>query len=106
MEHTTVAREQKTYPVLPVATPDTIVLWCGDPRFQEAVGRFIEDDLGLKHGQYVPLTLAGGVASLSEPMSLPKEFKYLKETIEFFLGHFQSINSPGSFHQPRRLRKI
>lgn len=83
--------ENKTYPTLSVATPKTLVIWCGDPRIQEAVNLFLQQELQLKYGEYVPVTVLGGVASLSEPLSIPKEFKYMKETVEFCLEHFASL---------------
>lgn len=83
---------QKTFPALPKASPTTLIFWCGDPRFQEAVHRLIWEDLGLHYGEYLPITVLGGVASFSEGLSLPKEFKYVKEAAEFCLDHFKSIH--------------
>jgi len=85
--------EGKTYPVLPSAKPKAIVLCCSDPRFQEAVTEFVEKDLGFAKGTYVPLTLFGAVASLTEQDNLPKEFKYLAEALELGIGHFSSIEN-------------
>lgn len=82
---------QKTYPALPTAAPKALVFWCGDPRIQEAVNHFLHDELGLQYGEYVPITVLGGIASFSEQLSLPKDFKYMKETAEFCLEHFGSL---------------
>jgi hypothetical protein len=71
--------------------PQAIVVYCSDPRFQRAFREFIGNDLHLQEGEYIPLVVSGGVASLSEPLRLPKEFKFMKERIELFLGRFDSI---------------
>jgi len=73
------------------ARPQAIVVYCSDPRFQRAFREFIGKELHLAEGEYIPLIVSGGVASLSEPMRLPKEFKFMKERIEYFLGRFDSI---------------
>lgn len=86
--------EQKTglkkYSVLPSATPGAIAIFCSDPRFQDATEQFLANDLGLNKGEYVPIVVGGGVASLSEPLTRPKEFKYLKDLLQLFLTHFRS----------------
>lgn len=73
------------------AQPLAIVVYCSDPRFQNAFRKFISEELGLHDGEYLPLVVSGGVASLSEPLRLPKEFKFMKERIELFLERFSSI---------------
>jgi hypothetical protein len=73
------------------ARPLAIVIHCSDPRFQKAFAEFIHGELGLETGEYVPLVVSGGVASLSEPLKLPKEFKFMKERIELFLERFDTI---------------
>ena len=83
----------KTYPVLPAAEPTTLVIHCGDPRFREAFTRFPTEELGLQNGEWVPYVPPGGIASLSEPMSVPKEFKVLKDAIAFYIDHFRSIHT-------------
>jgi hypothetical protein len=81
----------KTYAAFPVATPKALVIWCGDPRIQGAVNAFIAEELGLSHNQYLPITLLGGVAPLSEPLRFPKDAKFLRDTAEFVFGNFPSI---------------
>ena len=81
---------QRTYSLVE-ARPEAIVIHCSDPRFQKAFSEFIRNDLGLKDGEYIPLVISGGVAPLSEPLKLPKEFKFMKERIELFLDRFHSI---------------
>lgn len=71
--------------------PQAIVVYCGDPRFQRAIREFIANELHLQDEEYFPLVVSGGVASLSEPMKLPKEFKFMKERIELILKLFGSI---------------
>jgi hypothetical protein len=80
----------RTYPLVD-AHPRAIVIHCSDPRFQKAFADFIRTDLALGEGEYIPLVISGGVASLSEPLKLPKEFKFMKERIEIFLERFDSI---------------
>jgi hypothetical protein len=80
----------RTYPLVD-ARPRAIVIHCSDPRFQRAFAEFVRTDLGLGEGEYIPLVISGGVASLSEPLKLPKEFKFMKERIELFLDRFDSI---------------
>lgn len=72
-------------------SPEAIIIWCSDPRFQEAILSFIANDLKLEFGQYVPFTVAGGPGTLGRPMELPKEFKFIKDRLELFREHFKSI---------------
>jgi carbonic anhydrase len=71
--------------------PKAIVVYCSDNRFQNAFREFIANELHLAEGEYIPMVLSGGVASLSEPLRLPKEFKYVKERVEFFLERFTTV---------------
>ena len=82
--------DQKTYESVD-RKPIAIVVHCSDPRFQKAFGEFIKGELGLKDGEYIPFVISGGVAAMSEPLKLPKEFKFMKDRIELFLGLFDSI---------------
>jgi len=72
-------------------TPQAIVIYCSDPRFQSAFEKFVEEGLSFKKGTYIPMVIAGGIVSLSEPLQLPKEFKFVKERIEYFLDHIKTI---------------
>jgi hypothetical protein len=81
----------KTFPVLSSASPTAVAVYCGDPRFQAATKQFLESELGMKDGEYVPVIVGGGVASLTEPLLRPKEFKYLKDLLALYLGHFRSV---------------
>lgn len=81
---------QKVYSLIE-SDPTALVIHCSDPRFQKAFKEFINSELGLKDGDYVPLIVSGGTGPLSEPFKFPKEFKFMKERIEFFLGHFHKL---------------
>lgn len=81
----------RTYPLIE-AHPRAMVIHCGDPRFQKAFAEFIRNELQLQEGEYIPFIVSGGVASLSEPLKLPKEFKFMKERIEFILENFNTVN--------------
>jgi hypothetical protein len=82
--------EKKVYQLIE-SDPTAIVIHCSDPRFQKAFKEFINNELGLKDGDYIPLVISGGAGSLSEPLKLPKEFKFMKERIEYFVKRFDSI---------------
>src|SRR5579859_1148629 len=81
-----------TYAIQPVASPKALVIFCGDPRFQLPVKQFLEKDLGLKEGDFMPIVAAGGPASLSIGDVRPKEAKYLRESIAFYLDHFNEVH--------------
>ncbi len=81
----------KTYPAFPHPEPKAIIIFCGDPRFLAATTSFITEELGFNEGEYLPLSVPGGIASLSEPFALPKDFKILKEGLQFYLEHMGSI---------------
>lgn len=83
--------QQQLFSVLPMAAPEGVAIFCGDPRIQKPVNEFIHQTLGWKDGMYVPVTVPGGIASLTEESTLPKEFKYVKETVEFYVTQFPSI---------------
>ena len=82
----------KTYAAFPHPEPKAIIVFCGDPRFLLATRSFIAEELDFKEGEYLPLSLPGGIASLSEPFALPKDFKVLKEGLQFYLEHMGSIS--------------
>jgi hypothetical protein len=72
--------------------PQAIVVYCSDSRFQRACREFVGNELHLAEGEYIPMVISGGVASLSEPLRLPKEFKYIKDRILFFLERFDTVH--------------
>jgi hypothetical protein len=71
--------------------PEAIVVHCSDPRLQAAFAQFIQRELGLRQGGYIPLVVGGGAGVLGHPEQLPKEFKFLKERFELYRDHFPSI---------------
>ncbi len=81
----------KTYDVLHDAKPTTIVVYCSDPRFQNAFNDFIANELHLEPGQYVPFVVGGGAGVLANPEKLPKEFKFIKDRLEMFRKNYPSI---------------
>lgn len=72
--------------------PQAIVIHCSDPRFQQAFREFIHEELKLADGEYIPFVIAGGVGSLSEPLKLPKEYKFVRDRIDLFVDRFGSID--------------
>ena len=81
----------KSYKTIPVATPRALVVFCGDPRFQGPIHQFLQEELGLKDGEYLPFVIRGGVASLTLQGFLPKEAKYATEGAIAYLKQFTSI---------------
>lgn len=71
--------------------PEAIVVHCSDPRFQRAFDGFIEKELGLAQGQFVPIVVGGGAGVIARPERLPKEFKFMKDRFELMLKQFSSI---------------
>jgi hypothetical protein len=80
-----------TYDAIPQPQPQAIVVYCSDPRFQTAFDRFIEEGLGLRKGQFIPLVVAGGAGPLAHPERMPKEFKFMRDRLDLFCGHFPSL---------------
>jgi hypothetical protein len=88
---TTPVSDQKVYP-LHETPPQAVVIHCSDPHFQPAFRQFVSESLHLHEGEYLPLIVPGGAASLSEPLRLPEDFKFMKERLEFFLDQFKTVN--------------
>ena len=79
------------YETLPQAHPEAVVVYCGDPRLQTAFEPFIEQELGLPKGRYVPVVVGGGAGALANPERLPKEFKFMKDRFELIHRAFPSV---------------
>jgi len=79
------------YEALPQAHPEAVVVYCGDPRLQTAFEPFIENELGLSKGQYIPVVVGGGAGVLANPERLPKEFKFMKDRFELIHRAFPSV---------------
>ena len=80
-----------TYAAVREAKPEAIIVYCSDPRFQTAFDEFIQKELGLAKGQFMPLIIGGGAGVLGHPEQLPKEFKFLKERFELYREVFPSL---------------
>ena len=83
--------EARIYNAVQNPTPEAIVVYCGDPRFQEAFDGFIANELKLAKGQYIPIVVGGGAGVLAHPERLPKEFKFVKERLEHYAEAFRTI---------------
>jgi hypothetical protein len=83
--------EARIYNAVQNPRPEAIVVYCGDPRFQEAFDGFIANELKLAKGQYIPMVVGGGAGVLAHPEKLPKEFKFMKERLELYTEYFHSI---------------
>jgi hypothetical protein len=79
------------YPIDHESAPETVVIYCSDPRFQTAFDSFIANDLHLAKGDFVPIVIAGGGGALARPHELPKEFKFIKERLELAREYFPSV---------------
>ncbi len=79
------------YEATPQVRPEAVVVYCGDPRLQTAFVPFIENELGLAKGQYIPTVVGGGAGALAYPQRLPKEFKFMKDRFELIHRAFPSV---------------
>src|SRR5438093_11977281 len=72
--------------------PKALVIHCIDPRFQKAFDEFIHGKLGFGEGEYIPLVVPGGIASVCMGISayLPKHHKILREQIQLALELYQA----------------
>jgi hypothetical protein len=84
LEHSKAPTPRRLYSVEADPKPAAIVIHCSDPRFQVAFHQFVETELGLPVGGYIPIVVGGGAGVLGHPEQLPKEFKFLKERIEHY----------------------
>ena len=83
--------KKAVYDALRDPKPEAIVVYCSDPRFQIAFDQFIQKELGLAKGKFMPLVVGGGAGVLGHPEQLPKEFKFLKERFELYRDIFPSL---------------
>lgn len=79
------------YDAIQHPTPEAIVVYCSDPRFQIAFEEFVARELGLAKGKYLPLVVGGGAGVIGHPEQLPKEFKFMKERFELYRSLFPTI---------------
>lgn len=80
----------RVYTVAADPKPAAIAIHCSDPRFQQAFEEFLEHELGLAKGSYIPIVVGGGAGVLGHPEQLPKEFKFLKDRLEHYREIFPS----------------
>jgi hypothetical protein len=78
----------RLYPIVADPRPAAVVIHCSDPRFQSAFEDFLEHELGLAKGEYIPIIVGGGAGVLGHPEILPKEFKFLKERLDHYYKIF------------------
>ncbi len=71
--------------------PQAVVVHCSDPRMQAAFEQFVEHELGLAKGSYIPIVVGGGAGVLAHPEQLPKEFKFLRDRLEFYREVFPTV---------------
>jgi len=71
--------------------PTTLKICCSDPRFRIAFCQFVRDELMLRQGEFVPINVAGGPASLAHQKTKKADFNFVFNQIIFFLKHFGSI---------------
>jgi hypothetical protein len=83
---------QAVYHAATNPAPRAVAVYCSDPRFHAAFEQFIENELGLPKGEYIPLVVAGGAHACSNPLRLPKEFKFMKDRLQLYKDRFASIN--------------
>jgi hypothetical protein len=87
------SKSSRTYAVAPTAAPEALVIRCYAPNFQQATDQFLEKELGLPRGGYIDLSVAGGVASFSEALRLPKDFRFMRENAELAMKNFKTVRS-------------
>lgn len=73
--------ERVYYPYHEEAALDAIVVYCSDPRFQEAFQAFPKLELGIEH--VAPIVIPGSASALGVDMAMPKRLKALRDYIEF-----------------------
>ncbi len=76
------------FPAESNASPRTLIVSCGDPRYFHSIWEFIHQDLGLGPGDFVPQPYPGCVAG----MHVPEERLVIIKHLAFYLGHFPTIN--------------
>ena len=78
---------EENYP-LNTQGSNTLVIHCSDPRFQEAFGLFLREELALTPGSYDPIVIPGASQMLAFADLLPKFASGLSRPLEFLVkGH-------------------
>src|SRR3989338_9922672 len=82
------AEEKNYYPFHEKAGVDAVVVYCSDPRFQEAFRLFLKKELSIEY--YAPIVVPGSISSIGLELVMPKHLKTLKDQIEFMVTHGKS----------------
>jgi vacuolar-type H+-ATPase subunit H len=97
------AEEKKTYAIL-LERSDTLVVWCSDPRFQEAFQHFVEQELKLKI--YDPLIVPGSSQMISFHESVPKFSTAFLHYVKFLVKEHNLKNAVVIMHEDCAWYKI
>ncbi len=76
----------KRYPMQNAVTPRALVVYCSDHRFQAAFRQFVEEDLALQVGHYIPLIVGGGAGTFAHPQ-LEDEFSFVARRLSLHKQH-------------------
>ena len=85
------AEASLVYPALVDPRCEAMVVHCSDPRLQRAFREFTATELGLQVGDFMPLVVSGGASVLAHPSRLPKEFKFMRDRLEFYRSAMPSL---------------
>ncbi|MBS1153325.1 MAG: hypothetical protein H6Q89_5023 [Myxococcaceae bacterium] len=83
--------EELLYEALVDPQCEAIVVHCSDARLQRAFREFTVTELGLALGDFMPLVVSGGASVLAHPERLPKEFKFMRDRLEFYRSVMPSL---------------
>ena len=79
----------RRYPVLPKRIVETYIVDCFDIRLPLVHAQFIHDDLRLRLGEFVEVSLPGGMAPLAHPDgALYHGYQQIKHKLEIATTHF------------------
>ena len=91
---------QKSFPIATNAAPKALVIGCSDPKIQFAIRCFLINRLNIPREEwgtemeeqnYVRLTVAGGIASLTEQEVFKEEFGFMWRHSKLFVAKMPSI---------------
>ena len=77
-----------TFPATVNPKPKAVIICCVDPRFQLAFEMYVREVLGLKEGEAIFLTVAGGPAPLAHPDEMTNRCRYIIRQTMFLCDHF------------------
>ncbi len=76
------------FPALVNPRPEVEVIHCVDPRFQEAFGRFVREELELPDSKVIRVAIAGGPAPLAHPDDMRSRCRYIIRQTMFSCTNF------------------